>query len=125
MTPPNGILNGLYPPTNAPITFFDTDFGDAPLSYGSASHRLSSAVGSAIPTLRLGATPEQVFEATKAVDGSTAASKALAAIDQGAASAGSALGALEAASNAAGGAVPPRRDDRRARGGGGCLPGGT
>jgi hypothetical protein len=45
------------------------------------------------------------INATKAVDGSTAATKALAAIDRGASSAGSALGALEAASNAAGGAV--------------------
>ncbi len=45
------------------------------------------------------------INATKAVDGSTAATRALAAIDQGASSAGSALGALEAASNAAGGAV--------------------
>jgi len=45
------------------------------------------------------------INATKAVDGSTAATRALAAIDQGASSAGSALGGLEAASNAAGGAV--------------------
>jgi tape measure domain-containing protein len=45
------------------------------------------------------------INATKAVDGSTAATRALAAIDQGASSAGSALGALESASNAAGGAI--------------------
>jgi len=45
------------------------------------------------------------INATKAVDGSTAATKALAAIDRGASSAGSALAALEAASGAAGGAV--------------------
>ncbi|MCW5705432.1 MAG: phage tail length tape measure family protein, partial [Bradyrhizobium sp.] len=45
------------------------------------------------------------INATKAMDGSTAATRALAAIDQGASSAGSALAALEAASNAAGGAV--------------------
>jgi hypothetical protein len=45
------------------------------------------------------------INATKAVDGSAAATRALAAIDQGASSAGSALGALEAASNAARGAV--------------------
>lgn len=45
------------------------------------------------------------IDASKAVDGSTAATRALANVEKGAVSAGSALGALEAASVAAGGAA--------------------
>ncbi len=45
------------------------------------------------------------INATKAVDGSTAATRALASVEKGASSAGAAMGALEAASVAAGGAA--------------------
>lgn len=45
------------------------------------------------------------IDASKAVDGSTAATRALASVEKGAHSAGSAMGALEAASVAAGGAA--------------------
>lgn len=61
-------LIGLNPPPTASVTFFDTDFGDAPASYGTAtaSHTLSGIVGApSTPTLALGATRD--MEAAAAV----------------------------------------------------------
>lgn len=66
--PSNVSTSGLNPPSAASVTFFNTDFGDAPASYGTAtaSHSLSSTLAApTTPTLGLGSSRD--MEAAAAV----------------------------------------------------------